>query len=81
MAVKVILIFGIFYAPTLLFAGTLKVCLNHVVIPYIHFLSYFFVDMIAVLGETTGYFALRQMHRKMISDPVGQQILWLVYLG
>lgn len=32
-------------------------------------------DMIAVLGETTGYFALRQMHKQMISDPEGQQIL------
>lgn len=32
-------------------------------------------DMIATLGETTGYYALRKLHRQMISDPVGQQIL------
>ena len=32
-------------------------------------------DMIATLGETTGHLALKNMHRRMMQDPVGQQIL------
>ncbi|KAJ7378116.1 Ubiquinone biosynthesis protein [Desmophyllum pertusum] len=32
-------------------------------------------DMIATLGETTGRLALKNMHRRMMQDPVGQQIL------
>ncbi|XP_065068429.1 ubiquinone biosynthesis protein COQ4 homolog, mitochondrial-like [Rhopilema esculentum] len=32
-------------------------------------------DMIAVLGETTGHSALRNLHQQMICDSVGQQIL------
>lgn len=31
--------------------------------------------MVATLGETTGYYALRQMHERMRNDPVGQRIL------
>ncbi|KAK3747964.1 hypothetical protein QZH41_019440 [Actinostola sp. cb2023] len=34
-------------------------------------------DMIAALGETTGYPALKWMHSKMVNDPVGQEILRL----
>ncbi|KAF0720486.1 Aste57867_279 [Aphanomyces stellatus] len=32
-------------------------------------------DMLAALGDVTGAVALRQMHLKMYSDPVGRQIL------
>ena len=32
-------------------------------------------DLIAVLGETTGHRALRAIHARMMSDPVGQMIL------
>lgn len=32
-------------------------------------------DMIAVLGETTGYFALQRIHSQMKKHPEGQQIL------
>jgi hypothetical protein len=32
-------------------------------------------DMVAILGETTGLLALRQMHEKMKRHPVGQLIL------
>ncbi|KAK3762549.1 hypothetical protein RRG08_006973 [Elysia crispata] len=32
-------------------------------------------DMICALGETTGPIALRYMHRKMLADPEGRQIL------
>ncbi|XP_064616343.1 ubiquinone biosynthesis protein COQ4 homolog, mitochondrial-like [Liolophura sinensis] len=32
-------------------------------------------DMIAALGETTGYYALQNMRRKMQADDVGRQIL------
>lgn len=32
-------------------------------------------DMVSVFGEITGYPALRSLHRQMISDPVGSQIL------
>lgn len=32
-------------------------------------------DMVAVLGETTGYFALKQIHKKMLKDSEGQAIL------
>ncbi|KAJ8300999.1 hypothetical protein KUTeg_022518, partial [Tegillarca granosa] len=32
-------------------------------------------DMIATLGETTGYYALKNIQKKMLQDPVGRQIL------
>ncbi|CAG2164361.1 unnamed protein product, partial [Oppiella nova] len=32
-------------------------------------------DMVAVFGETTGYFALKEMYQNMIQDPEGRQIL------
>ena len=32
-------------------------------------------DMIALLGDTTGYFALKGLHKKMLRDPVGKKIL------
>ncbi|XP_071943702.1 ubiquinone biosynthesis protein COQ4 homolog, mitochondrial-like [Antedon mediterranea] len=32
-------------------------------------------DMVAVVGEATGYRALQQMHRQMMNDPTGQIIL------
>lgn len=32
-------------------------------------------DMIATLGETTGYYALKKIKQKMLDDPVGRQIL------
>lgn len=32
-------------------------------------------DMVAVLGETTGYLALKKLHSKMLKHPEGQQIL------
>ncbi|KAL9989547.1 hypothetical protein ACROYT_G004109 [Oculina patagonica] len=32
-------------------------------------------DMVATLGETTGLVALKNMHQRMIQDPVGQEIL------
>ncbi|XP_031551971.1 ubiquinone biosynthesis protein COQ4 homolog, mitochondrial-like isoform X2 [Actinia tenebrosa] len=32
-------------------------------------------DMIAALGETTGYPALKWMHSRMLNDPVGSEIL------
>ncbi|XP_054164206.1 ubiquinone biosynthesis protein COQ4 homolog, mitochondrial-like [Oppia nitens] len=32
-------------------------------------------DMIAVFGETTGYLALQKMHKQMLSDDEGRQIL------
>ncbi|XP_067131787.1 ubiquinone biosynthesis protein COQ4 homolog, mitochondrial [Centruroides vittatus] len=32
-------------------------------------------DMVAVLGETTGYLALKNIHNKMLKDPEGQAIL------
>lgn len=32
-------------------------------------------DMVATLGETTGFLALKNMHKKMQADPIGQQIL------
>ncbi|XP_033121947.1 ubiquinone biosynthesis protein COQ4 homolog, mitochondrial-like [Anneissia japonica] len=32
-------------------------------------------DMVAVAGEATGYWALKQMHTKMMNDPVGKLIL------
>lgn len=32
-------------------------------------------DMVATLGETTGFLALKNMHKKMQADPVGQEIL------
>lgn len=32
-------------------------------------------DMIALLGDTTGYFALKRLHGKMLQDPVGKKIL------
>ena len=31
--------------------------------------------MIAVNGESSGYYALKRMHKKMVEDPEGQQIL------
>jgi ubiquinone biosynthesis protein COQ4 len=34
-------------------------------------------DMVAVLGETTGYLALRRMHRRMQQNPIGREILAL----
>ena len=37
-------------------------------------------DMVASLGETTGYFAIQQMRRQMKADPVGRQILELVHI-
>jgi hypothetical protein len=36
--------------------------------------------MIAALGETTGYTALKRMHFRMLKDPVGQEILRYLYL-
>lgn len=33
------------------------------------------VDMVATLGETTGFLALMNMHKKMQADAVGQEIL------
>jgi ubiquinone biosynthesis protein COQ4 len=35
----------------------------------------FVEDMVAVFGETTGYFALKEMYQNMIRDPEGRQIL------
>lgn len=32
-------------------------------------------DMVATLGETTGLLALKNMHQRMMQDPVGQEIL------
>jgi hypothetical protein len=32
-------------------------------------------DMIATMGETTGYFAIKHMRSQMMSDPIGRQIL------
>ena len=31
--------------------------------------------MVALLGETTGKFALKDLHKKMLQDPVGKQLL------
>lgn len=39
-----------------------------------------FADMVATLGETTGLVALKNMHHRMIQDPVGQEILQLVQI-
>lgn len=33
------------------------------------------VDMVATVGETTGLVALKNMHHRMMQDPVGQEIL------
>ena len=33
------------------------------------------VDMVATLGETTGFLALKNMHQKIQEDPIGQEIL------
>jgi hypothetical protein len=32
-------------------------------------------DMVATLGETTGPFALRALHAKMVAHPIGREIL------
>eukprot|EP00794_Sanderia_malayensis_P016053 gene16053-17675_t len=32
-------------------------------------------DMVAIFGETTGYNALKKLHKQMVADPVGSQIL------
>jgi hypothetical protein len=32
-------------------------------------------DMICALGESTGSYALKNIHRKMMDDPEGRQIL------
>jgi len=32
-------------------------------------------DMVATVGETTGLLALKNMHRRMTQDPIGQEIL------
>lgn len=40
-----------------------------------HFEIVFLTDMIAVLGESTGYLALKQMRRSMQLDTEGQRIL------
>lgn len=31
--------------------------------------------MVAVNGETSGFYALRNMHKKMLEDPEGLEIL------
>lgn len=31
--------------------------------------------MIAALGETTAYYALQNIHKKLLADDVGRQIL------
>jgi hypothetical protein len=36
---------------------------------------YSLIDMIAVLGESTGYFALKRIRRLMQLHPEGQKIL------
>ena len=33
------------------------------------------LDMVAVFGETTGHFALKNLYKQMSADPEGRQIL------
>lgn len=40
---------------------------------------FFFLDMVAVLGETTGYLALQKLRERMRNDPEGHQILQYAY--
>lgn len=42
---------------------------------YIHCYDYSKTDMVAVFGETTGYYALQHMMNQMAQDPTGRRIL------